>query len=464
MVFRVHLFDQCVGQQPQNQQAGHDVHGDAVCLRRRHACVNLPLADIVHQHGAQHRRQRPRQQDSAVNRAHLVSAEQIAQIRRNGGKSATVHGNNHAEADNEQGFAAAFAQAGNQAVQNRAQHEKDGIDVFAPQFVGNGRPEKAPAHVEQAQKPHEPGRCRRTHRRVRTHRGFGKQLLNHHAGLPQNADACGDVQAQGAEEQPKLRRFHRCGRADVLRAACLSLARRRNVALRFPAFCGDADGEHAEQHEREIQHAQHHKRFRHADRMRTGKRVHQRHRQRRSQHCSAAEAHNRQTGGHAGFVGKPLHQRGHRADVAQPQAHAANHAVAQIHQPDIVDMHAECGHQKARAEAAGGHEHGFARTHALHPSAEQRGGCAEHRQGNAEHPADGGERPVFRCGMGDADELGQRRVEDGIGVNLPDGKVHCQCGRRHEPAVELHGGDGMAAVQERHGFPFAKWRLMGFYS
>ena len=198
--------------------------------------------------------------------------------------------------------------------------------------------------------------------------------------------------------------------------------------------------------------------------MRTGKRVHQRHRQRRSQHCAAAEAHNRQTGGHAGLVGEPLHQRGHGADVAQPQAHAANHAVAQIHQPDVVDMHAECGHQKARAEAAGGHEHGFARAHALHPSAEQCGGRAQHRQGNAEHPADGGERPVFRCGMGDADELGQRRVEDGIGVNLPDGKVHCQCGRRHEPAVELHGGDGMAAVQERHSFPFAKWRLMGLYS
>ena len=214
-------------------------------------------------------------------------------------------------------------------------------------------------------------------------------------------------------------------------------ARFRHEAGRFPAFCGDADGQHAEKHEEEIEDAEDDEGFRHTDRSRAFKEVHQHHRQRGGQHRAAAEAHNRQARGHARFVGKPFHQRGHGADIAQSQPHAAEYAVAQIQQPQVVLLNAQRGDEEAQPEADGGNEHRFARADALHPSAEHRGRCAQHRQCDAEYPAHGGQRPVAGCGFGNAEDFRQRGVENGIGVNLPDGKVDRQRGGRHQPAVEV---------------------------
>ena len=45
---------------------------------------------------------------------------------------------------------------------------------------------------------------------------------------------------------------------------------------------------------------------------------------------AAAEAHDRQAGRHAGPVGEPLDQRRDRRDVAEPEAEAADHAIAEI--------------------------------------------------------------------------------------------------------------------------------------
>nr|SBN06836.1 Uncharacterised protein [Neisseria gonorrhoeae] len=201
-----------------------------------------------------------------MNRADLIGAEQVFQVGGNGGKSAAVHGNNHAEADDEQGFAAAFADGGNGEIQQRTEYEEDGVGVFASDFVGNARPQKASAHIKQAQEADEA--CRRTCAdcRLPACGGFGKEFLNHHGCLAQYADAGGYVQAQYPEQQPKLRRFHGLGHVDMIAADRLVLRFRHGIAFRFPAVGRYADGKRAEHHQCEVKQAQYGKGFGNPDR------------------------------------------------------------------------------------------------------------------------------------------------------------------------------------------------------
>ena len=207
MVFLVYRPHQQVADQAENQKSGHDVHGDAVCLCRRHAAVDLSLPDVVHQHGAEHGGSRPGQEDATVDGADFQRAEQVFDVYRHGGKSPAVHGDDDAEADDEQRFAAAFAQRGDGEIEQSAEDEEEVVGRFAPQPVGDAGPEKAAAHVEQAQQADEAGRRRRTDRRTRADGLFGKQFLYHDRSLSQHADAGGNVQAQNPKQQVKLRRF-----------------------------------------------------------------------------------------------------------------------------------------------------------------------------------------------------------------------------------------------------------------
>ena len=143
---------------------------------------------------------------------------------------------------------------------------------------------------------------------------------------------------------------------------------RRDIAFRLPTLRRHADGECAEHHQHEVKQSQHNKSRRDTDRNVVGKRIHQRYGQRRGKHRTAAEPHNRQTRRHARFVGKPLHQSGHRPDIAQSQADATDHAVAQIEEKQIMRTDAECRHKKAQAETARRNKHRLARSDTLHPS------------------------------------------------------------------------------------------------
>jgi hypothetical protein len=49
-----------------------------------------------------------------------------------------------------------------------------------------------------------------------------------------------------------------------------------------------------------------------------------------------------------GRSGKPLDKRAHGRDVADAQPDAAHEAVAEIYQPDVVQMDAERGNEKNR--------------------------------------------------------------------------------------------------------------------
>ena len=71
------------------------------------------------------------------------------------------------------------------------------------------------------------------------------------------------------------------------------------------------------------------------------KSCHQPDRERRGDEGGAAEAHDGHAGRHARPVGEPFDQRRHRRDVAEAEAAAAKDAVAEIDDPEIVDIDAE---------------------------------------------------------------------------------------------------------------------------
>lgn len=73
--------------------------------------------------------------------------------------------------------------------------------------------------------------------------------------------------------------------------------------------------------------------------------------QRGTDKCPAAEAHDGHPRGHARAVGKPLDERRDRRDVAQSKADATQDAVAQIEDPELVEVDTDRGQGEAAAEA-----------------------------------------------------------------------------------------------------------------
>ena len=127
------------------------------------------------------------------------------------------------------------------------------------------------------------------------------------------------------------------GAGGVRRARRRTVAASRLRARRLPSRRRQPHGEHAEHHEDEIDRAHRDERLRDAGRRRRLEVRHQRDGERRADHRTAAEAHDREAGRHARAVGEPLDERRDRRDVAEAEADAADHAVAEIDDPDLVD-------------------------------------------------------------------------------------------------------------------------------
>ena len=108
-----------------------------------------------------------------------------------------------------------------------------------------------------------------------------------------------------------------------------------------------------------------------------GAAAHQQVGERGADHRAAAEAHDRHAGRHAAPVRKPLDQRRDRRDVAEAEADAAEHAEAEVEQPELVQVHGERAEHEAAAPADGRDEAGLARAGPLEPAAEQRRRDAE---------------------------------------------------------------------------------------
>ena len=160
--------------------------------------------------------------------------------------------------------------------------------------------------------------------------------------------------------------------------------------------------------------------------------LHQQHRQRRRNQRAAAETHDGHARRHARAVGKPFDQGRYRRDVADAEAAASQHAVAQVEQPELMKVNADGGHDEPAAEAQRGDEHGLARTHSLDPASKQRGRQAENGDRDGKHPAHLGQFPIAGRGMGEADEFGQRQIEGRECIRLTDRQMHRQ-GRPAEP-------------------------------
>src|SRR6185312_1689307 len=109
-----------------------------------------------------------------------------------------------------------------------------------------------------------------------------------------------------------------------------------------------------------------------------------------------------------GTIRKPFDEGGYRRDVADAETAAAQHAVTQVQQPQLVQMNSEGRHDEAAAETDGGGEHGFARADRLDPAAEQGGGRAQERDCYGENPDHIFLRPVAGHRLSDSDELGER--------------------------------------------------------
>src|SRR6185437_14105566 len=101
---------------------------------------------------------------------------------------------------------------------------------------------------------------------------------------------------------------------------------------------------------------------------------------------------------------EPFDQGRDRRDVADAERDAAEHAVAEIDQPELVGGGADGGDEETAGPAAGGGEHRLARAAFLDPAAEHGRGDAEEEDRDREYPAELGELPVIRRRLRDADQ------------------------------------------------------------
>ena len=466
---------QQVAHQAHHQHAGQDQHGLVVDLGAGQAQSQLVLAHVVHHHRAQHAGRGPGGEQPAVDGAHHLGAKQIRQVGRHGGKAAAVHADDHAQGRHKQHDAASRRAAGHAQVQGTAQHEKHRIGQPPPQPVRQAGPDKAAGDIEQRQQR---GKARR-------HRGHGRQLgfvqlaksrlhpnqraakhlLQHGRGHADHANAGADVHAQHHPQQPELRNAPDPAHMHMALGdhAVVRLCHRRRPAGRLPTGLRHPVAEGPGQHEQQVDQRHHHKGRRHADIGRRRKIGHQVRRQRRADHGATAKAHDRHASGHTASVGEPLDQRRYRRDVAQPQPDAANHARAQHHQPELVQVHPQRRHQHAAAPAQRRHHPRLARPSPLQPAAPQRRTRAQQHKKQGVHPAQGGNLPITARGeqlppkpdLGaagnsrlDAERARQGQPKHRKTIGHANAQVNRQRSRRHQPAVETGAGDGVFFVEE----------------
>ena len=188
-----------------------------------------------------------------------------------------------------------------------------------------------------------------------------------------------------------------------------------------------------------------------ADRGRCLEIIHQQIGKRSADHRAAAEAHDRHAGRHAAPVGKPFDQRRHRRDVAEAKTDAADHAGAEPHQPQLVDVDADRAEHEAAAPAACRDDARLCAgpTRSSQPP-QIAADDAEHDEEQRVHPAQAGDAPVAggrekllderhvgtRLRRGDAERARQRQPEHAEAVGHADAQMDAERGRRHQPAIE----------------------------
>ena len=302
-----------------------------------------------------------------------------------------------------------------------------------------------------------------------------ERLLQHRRRCADDADAGRNVQHQHQPDKPELRRLVRVAEVDVAVGDHRAGAPADDEAVGRPMRRRHAVPQRAAHHEDEVNGGKNEERLPHADIGRRLEMVHQEAGQRGADHRPAAEAHDRHAGRHAAPVGKPFDQRRNRRNVAEAQAHAADDARAQPHQPELMDIDAEGGDHEPPRPAEGRHHPRLARPCVFKPAAPDRRGRAQNEEEKGEHPAEvelrpvaiGGEQRVpgdrqlageARCVARAGDRLGDAvRNRDGAPERHPEhaeaighayAKMNCQRGGRNKPAIESRLGDRPLAIEK----------------
>src|SRR5689334_10901262 len=165
-------------------------------------------------------------------------------------------------------------------------------------------------------------------------------------------------------------------------------------AFRLPSRRRDADREDAEHHGDEINRAHGKESLLYAQVVIRFKSCHEIGGQRRANKRPSAKAHDGHASRHTRTVWEPLNQGGNRRDVANAKTNAANHSIAQIDQPELVNMDANGRDEKSATEANSRGKHGLARTCSLQPLAKHSSGKPKKNNRDAKDPAQVSEFPV----------------------------------------------------------------------
>src|SRR5690606_7975055 len=191
-----HRADQQVGDEPHGEQPHHGEQRTMVGLLGEGARLALGVQEGVDDERPGDPRRRPGGEQPAVDRAHLVGAEQVAQIGGDGGETPAVEGQDHAGRGGEQQHRAA-ARGRHHHVQHRARAQVDQVDRLAADVVGGAGPDEPAAHVEQRQQADEPAGGGRGDRGGAA---VPEEVLDQRAGLLQDADPRGHV---GEQHRPQ---------------------------------------------------------------------------------------------------------------------------------------------------------------------------------------------------------------------------------------------------------------------
>ena len=138
VVFRINRAHQQIGDEADHEQSGHQEHCRAVGFGLGHSRFNSGGGDVIDEAGTDQRRDGPGCDESTVDRANLIGAEHIAQIRRDGRKTATIHGDDDRCDSNEQRFILGHLCPWHCAIQNCAKDEVNAIDRPATDVIRNG--------------------------------------------------------------------------------------------------------------------------------------------------------------------------------------------------------------------------------------------------------------------------------------------------------------------------------------
>src|SRR4029078_260063 len=134
-------------------------------------------------------------------------------------------------------------------------------------------------------------------------------------------------------------------------------------------------------HEEEIDAAHHDERLGDADMSRSRELAEQPHGRRGGDERPAPKAHDGHAGRHARTVREPFDQRRDRRNVADAEAAAAEHTIADVDEPKCVGVDADRRKEESTGPAKSGSEHRAPWPTVLDPAAEHGG-----RGGKQYHP------------------------------------------------------------------------------